>query len=99
MFFDVAAFLVVGGEKRESEGRRMTVQEREELGQIEQSILTAVEGSTEPYPPKELFVALRKEGFSEDLARAAIWFLVDANRLGFDRYRQLISVTLPTRNG
>jgi hypothetical protein len=77
----------------------MTGQEREELDQIEQSILLAVEGSTEPYPPKKLLVALREQGFSDDLVRAAIWFLVDANRLGFDQYRHLVPMTLPARNG
>ncbi len=77
----------------------MTVQEREELGQIEQSILAVVGESVEPYPPKELLVTLRQQGFNEDLIRAAIWFLVDANKLAFDRYRQLVPLSLSARNG
>lgn len=77
----------------------MTISESEELGKIESNILMTVEASTDPYPPKQLLRALRKDGFSDDLIRAAIWFLVDANRLGFDRHRQLISMNSSTRNG
>ena len=77
----------------------MTVSEFEKIGQIENNILMTVESSSDPYPPKQLLRALREDGFSDDLIRAAIWFLVDANRLGFDRHRQLISMNSSTRNG
>jgi hypothetical protein len=76
----------------------VTTQEQEELDQIERSILAAVEDRA-PYPPHDLFATLRERGFSENLVRAAIWFLVDANKLGFDHDRQLVPVTSATGNG
>jgi hypothetical protein len=77
----------------------LTAQQLQELEQIEQAILEAVGESNGPYPPQELFDILRQRGFNEDLSRAAVWFLVDANMLAFDRYRQLVPAGVSVRNG
>jgi hypothetical protein len=77
----------------------MTVEERETLGQIESTILATVAASDGPYPPKQLLSTLLAKGFSEDLVRAAIWFLVDANKLDFDRQRRLVPVVQSPMNG
>lgn len=61
----------------------MTKAELDNLRRVEDAILVAVAAAGQPYPPRELYQKLEDQGHSEDLARAAIWFLVDAGRLSF----------------
>lgn len=67
----------------------MTKAELDSLRRVEDAILMAVEQAGQPYPPRELYQKLEDQGHSEDLARAAIWFLVDAGRLFFTSNRWL----------
>ena len=67
----------------------VTKAELDNLRQVEDAILVAVEQAGQPYPPRQLYRELEDQGHSEDLARAAIWFLVDAGRLYFTPNRWL----------
>jgi DNA-binding transcriptional regulator PaaX len=42
-----------------------------------------VREAEQPYRARDLFSILRKQGHSESLARAAVWFLVDSGQLAF----------------
>lgn len=67
----------------------VTKAELDNLRRVEDAILVAVAAAGQPYPPRELYQKLEDQGHSEDLARAAIWFLVDAGRLYFTPNRWL----------
>jgi hypothetical protein len=54
-----------------------------DLRQVEDAILLVIREADQPYRARELFGILRKQGHSESLARAAVWFLVDSGRLTF----------------
>jgi hypothetical protein len=62
----------------------VTKAELDNLRRVEDAIVTAVAAADQPYRSRELFAAIKGvEGYSESLARAAVWFLVDAGRLAF----------------
>lgn len=72
-----------------SEVDDMTAEERAELLRIEERILVVL-SHVSPCQPRALIAELRGEGFSEDLIRAAIWFLVDARKIDFGPHRELV---------
>lgn len=61
----------------------MSQTELENLRQVEDAILLVLREANQPYQARDLFRALKKQGHSEHLARAAVWFLVDSGRLSF----------------
>jgi hypothetical protein len=60
-----------------------------ELEQVQQSIEETVRSANEPYRPSELIAAVRGRGFPEELVRAALWFLIDAQRIQLTSERRL----------
>ena len=61
----------------------VTQTELENLRQVEDAILLVLREADQPYQARDLFSILKKQGHPEHLARAAVWFLVDAGRLAF----------------
>ncbi|MCA9877109.1 MAG: hypothetical protein KC442_04995 [Thermomicrobiales bacterium] len=78
----------------------MTKAELDNLRRVEDAIVTAVAAADQPYRSRELFAEIRGvEGYSESLARAAVWFLVDAGRLAFTPNWRLTLAPVRTPNG
>ncbi len=61
----------------------MSQPELDNLRQVEDAILLVIREAEQPYRARDLFSILRKQGHSESLARAAVWFLVDSGQLAF----------------
>ena len=61
----------------------MTQTELKNLRNVEDAILLVVREADQPYRARDLFAVLRRQGYPESLARAAVWFLVDSGRLAF----------------
>jgi hypothetical protein len=61
----------------------------EELQQAEETILLFLRRSSAPYAPVQLLEDLGKEGISEYVARAAIWYLIDRDEVELTRDRKL----------
>lgn len=78
----------------------MTKAELDNLRQVEDAILVVVREANQPYQARELFSILRKQGYPESLARAAVWFLVDSGRLAFTPdWRLTLESTTSLANG
>lgn len=78
----------------------MTTAELDNLRRVEEAIVSAVTEADQPYRSRELFAAIKGvEGYSESLARAAVWFLVDAGQLTFTPNWQLTLAPARTPNG
>jgi hypothetical protein len=61
---------------------------------IEANIIDALERQTEPFHPYELIVQLEAAGFRNADVRAAIWFLLDRQRV---RLTTDLRLVMPTR--
>lgn len=68
----------------------MTEEEIADLRKLLDDIVAVVGESTVPLPPRRLYEHFRKEKVSEGRVRAAMWYLVDGNRLKFTTNRSLI---------
>lgn len=69
----------------------MTEQEIAEIKRIQDEIVAVVAAQApKPLRPEKLFKHFRRKKDSEDLVRAAMWFLLDGNRLDFTIDRSLI---------
>lgn len=79
----------------------MTKAELDNLRRVEDAILAAVATAGHPCQSRELFAAIKGvDGYSENLARAAVWFLVDAGRLVFTpNWRLTLEPATPAANG
>lgn len=60
-----------------------------DLERVQNRIVEVVRSSAAPYSPIRLIAELRGNGFQEDLIRAAVWFLIDAQRIDFTEDRRL----------
>ncbi len=65
------------------ESEAVTPSELDNLRHVEDAILLVMREAEQPYQARDLFGILRKQGYAESLARAAVWFLVDSGRLAF----------------
>lgn len=79
----------------------MTEEEIAEIKRIQNEIVAVVAAeSPKPLSPTKLYEHFRRKNDSEDLVRAAMWFLLDGNRLDFTINRSLIlPPAAPTTSG
>lgn len=78
----------------------VTQTELDDLRQVEDAILVVIREADQPYQARDLFRILRKQGYPESLARAAVWFLVDSGRLAFTpNWRLTLESTNSLANG
>jgi hypothetical protein len=61
----------------------------DELQRAEESILLIIESASEPFTASALFARLAKDDISELLARAAIWYLIDKDKIELTPDRRL----------
>ena len=62
----------------------------EEIERAELQLERFVGASAQPASPVSAIVALKSNGISEEVARAAIWFLIDRDRLRLTDDRKLV---------
>jgi hypothetical protein len=78
----------------------VTQTELDNLRQVEDAILLVLREADQPYQARDLFAALKKQGHSEHLARAAVWFLVDSGRITFTpSWRLTLEPAVPAAHG
>jgi hypothetical protein len=67
----------------------MMVLTEQDLDRAETSILSLLQNADAPVPPEEVIKTLRSQNYSEFLLRAAIWILIDHQRIEFTKFRLL----------
>jgi hypothetical protein len=78
----------------------VTQSELDNLREVEDAILLVLREADQPYQARDLFSTLKKQGHSEHLARAAVWFLVDSGRITFTpTWRLTLEPAAPAAHG
>jgi hypothetical protein len=77
----------------------MVVLTKEDLDQAEAAILSILSDETEPMPPERLFERLEERGIPNFPSRAAMWSLIDRQKIDFTSKRLLKLPDVSESNG